>query len=256
MIIGLSGKAQAGKDTFCEYLQKKHNESISPAHGDRHMIGRISFGDALKSLGREIFGWDGKKDAKGRRFLQVLGTEVGQVYDILFWVKRAWMQKPPLKVNYIVTDVRFPHEFDYIREQGGILIRIERTISPNALTGEAAEHPSETALDNHEFDYCITNPGESLEEYYSVIDELCGIIGFPEYPTCEECGKPMTREHLRDILGGHPPITLTDNARRYLELQRKHLSSEEEDETLLDEMDSIWHKLTTEEINYINNQKA
>jgi hypothetical protein len=54
--------------------------------------------------------------------------------------------------NWIITDVRFPNEAKAIKDKGGIIIRVDRPgvkpINP---------HPSETALDNWEFDYKIAN---------------------------------------------------------------------------------------------------
>jgi hypothetical protein len=54
--------------------------------------------------------------------------------------------------NWIVTDVRFPNEAKAIKDRGGIIIRVDRPgIKP------INPHPSETALDNWEFDYKIAN---------------------------------------------------------------------------------------------------
>lgn len=60
--------------------------------------------------------------------------------------------------NWIITDCRFPNEFRAIKDNGGIVIRIERDgiVPINA-------HPSETALDSFEFDFEIENNG-SLED--------------------------------------------------------------------------------------------
>jgi hypothetical protein len=54
--------------------------------------------------------------------------------------------------KWIVTDVRFPNEAKAIKDRGGIIIRVDRPgIKP------INPHPSETALDNWEFDYKIAN---------------------------------------------------------------------------------------------------
>ena len=65
--------------------------------------------------------------------------------------------------NWIITDMRFPNEFDAIKSRGGITIRVNRPYSTTGGNGIPATfsqtqfHPSETALDNHEFDYVINN---------------------------------------------------------------------------------------------------
>ena len=86
--------------------------------------------------------------------------------------------------NWIITDMRFPNEFDAIKQKDGITIRIVRypkevvtargykypiriepfdPENPKHMAlwkGECAKmHASETALDNHTFDYQILNNG-------------------------------------------------------------------------------------------------
>jgi len=71
--------------------------------------------------------------------------------------------------NWIITDMRFPNEMDAVKERGGITIRVVRPHGyTNPHTGEYKEmplsyHPSETALDDSEFDYEIINDGEIVD---------------------------------------------------------------------------------------------
>lgn len=57
--------------------------------------------------------------------------------------------------NWIITDTRFPNEAEAIKKAGGIVIRINRPgvqpINP---------HPSETSLDNWNFDAVINNDSQ------------------------------------------------------------------------------------------------
>lgn len=64
---------------------------------------------------------------------------------------------PVEEPNWIITDMRFPNEMDAVYKREGITIRVVR---PGTAVGT---HPSETALDNEEFDYEIINDG-TLEE--------------------------------------------------------------------------------------------
>ena len=69
--------------------------------------------------------------------------------------------------NWLLTDMRFPNEMDAVKDKGGITIRVNRPkpremFLMNANTTidtRVPEHPSETALDNTEFDYVIENDG-------------------------------------------------------------------------------------------------
>ncbi len=84
--------------------------------------------------------------------------------------------------NWIITDMRFPNEMDAVKSKGGITIRVNRKGFPitHSKTGEThllsrdafTEHPSETALDNHEFDYVIDNNGSISD----LIDKVKDIL--------------------------------------------------------------------------------
>lgn len=65
--------------------------------------------------------------------------------------------------NWIITDMRFPNEMQAVKTNGGITIRVVR---PNDKDIPLDLHPSETALDDAEFDYEIINDGtiEDLKE--------------------------------------------------------------------------------------------
>ena len=79
--------------------------------------------------------------------------------------------KFPSYPNWIITDVRFPNEYDAIKQRGGIIIRVNRFSKTQKVRvkarrggyinpdGPTDQHPSETSLDNHEFDYVIDNNG-------------------------------------------------------------------------------------------------
>lgn len=88
--------------------------------------------------------------------------------------------------NWIITDVRFPNEAQAIKDRGGIVIRVNRFSEeqkiallkaranrPNNAIELALkeEHPSETALDNYEFDHVVENNG-SIEELVDKIKSL------------------------------------------------------------------------------------
>jgi hypothetical protein len=65
--------------------------------------------------------------------------------------------------NWIITDTRFPNEAEAIKKAGGIIIRVDRPgVKPTN------DHPSETSLDNWEFDYKIANVSDIDALAYSV----------------------------------------------------------------------------------------
>lgn len=65
--------------------------------------------------------------------------------------------------NWIITDTRFPNEAQAIKDAGGIVIRVDR---PGVSAINA--HPSETGLDNWDFDYKIWNASDLVSLMFTV----------------------------------------------------------------------------------------
>lgn len=151
-LIGLIGLAGSGKDTAATALTKMG-------------YWRNAFADALKDMAYQ-FGWDGKKDARGRALLQDLGM-AARKYNPNFWIEQnSW---PPdgkeFSVRNVYTDVRFQNEADRIRAHGGVIIRIVR---PGII---AQEHESELKQADIPADYEIVNDG-SIEDLHNKIRNL------------------------------------------------------------------------------------
>ncbi len=77
----------------------------------------------------------------------------------------------PLFPKWIITDTRFPNEARAIKEHGGIIIRTRRTQFLKAGTVATHEHPSETSLDNYQFDHVIDNDG-TIEELIQKVHKI------------------------------------------------------------------------------------
>ena len=68
--------------------------------------------------------------------------------------------------NWVITDTRFPNEAGAVKGRGGIIVRINR---PGVTA--VNDHPSETSLDDWNFDYVIENDG-SMHDLVSQVDEI------------------------------------------------------------------------------------
>ena len=106
-----------------------------------------------------------------RDLLQKLGTEAMRngLHENV-WVNALFADYTEDK-QWVITDVRFPNEFKAIKEKGGIVIRVNRPGHGNSMKELAEAHPSETALDGHDFDYVIENDG-NLEKLISKVKEI------------------------------------------------------------------------------------
>lgn len=149
----------AGKSTVAEYLETAFaNMGIT--------VLRVPFAVDLKDTAKYM-GWDGEKDEKGRKLLQLLGTDCGRncIHDCIWiakWFNNLWIQMTPDKDYLIIADdVRFANEQRFIKGFNGIIVNIHGRGTPS-------KHASETSKDPTLYDYEINNDG-TLEELYSFV---------------------------------------------------------------------------------------
>lgn len=197
MIVGVVGFIGSGKGTVGEILK---DYGFQP----------LSFASTLKDITAEMFGWprhllegdteesrkfreqhdsywsqEFGKDFTPRLALQLMGTEVGRnVFHEDFWVIKTKMEMHKRmsqgQENFVITDVRFPNEIKMISSEGGILIELQRGLTPHWyevarkansgdihalqwMKNQSGIHPSEWSWIGCDVDYVIEN-NRTLEE--------------------------------------------------------------------------------------------
>lgn len=181
-VIGFCGYAQSGKDTAASFLTDRGWVRLAFADALRESVYRLNplvpapLEDAPDHWARvqDLVDWKGWDVVKVeypevRTLLQRMGTEVGRdLYGENFWVDRVLAQVHP-KVNYVITDVRFPNEVDAVKSIGGRVLRIYRP-GVNAVNS----HVSDTGVDMLRIDGVIENVGPVEVFRYRVLDEVLG----------------------------------------------------------------------------------
>lgn len=162
-LIGLSGYAGSGKDTVAEMLE---GYQIKKFAGKLKKIAALMLNTPEPIFEMPEYKAEYLPDwgMTVREFLQKLGTDA--VRDNLHtdaWVKALFADYHPARSRWVITDVRFPNEAAAIKDRGGVVVRINRGEAVNA-------HPSETALDDWEFDCIIDNTG-TLEDLRKNVTE-------------------------------------------------------------------------------------
>lgn len=181
-LIGLTGPAGCGKDTVAQILC------------DTQEFRRISLADPIRQglltmLGipeehltdRELkeqpmIELCGKSP---RQAMQTLGTEWGRnCIDPHLWLKVAERKMAYIRAmtaggnacinGIVISDIRFPGEAKWLREQGGSIWHIRRTNNPNSTK---AGHESEIPLIPEEGDSFVINDGD-IDELFSQISNL------------------------------------------------------------------------------------
>ncbi|MDR3668744.1 MAG: hypothetical protein P4L35_18035 [Ignavibacteriaceae bacterium] len=157
-IIAFTGLAQSGKTTAANFISG---------------VKILSFADPVKQIALSSFNWDGVKDEKGRRLLQVIGTECGRAYDYDIWVKKMREQieiYAPLYKVLAIDDCRFNNESELVKELGGIVIEINR---PGCVPDG---HASEQGISPHLIDMHILNDGTIKQLKNNVLKLIHGFI--------------------------------------------------------------------------------
>lgn len=183
MLIGITGYARHGKDSVADVLVKRYGYT------------KTSFAKPMKEAVCAVFDWtmehienhkeevDLRWGISPRQALTLLGTEFGQFMlcekypqfkkstGRRLWVKRAlcnYKQGDKL----VISDLRFPHEEEYIRELGGKIIKVERPGYPVNL-----DHESERCVLLVKSDFLIKND-RTLDEMHDNIIRDCSTLIF------------------------------------------------------------------------------
>jgi hypothetical protein len=152
-IIGITGLKGAGKDAVAAILCKGYG------------FQRIALADKLKEVACDVFDLsdeqvhgtteqketvDPRWNQSPREILQHLGTEGFRAVNDEVWLRYAFrvirdggdLPGVPACHNWVIPDVRFPNEAEYIVKNGGEIWRVLRLgLSP----GVGSQHSSETA---------------------------------------------------------------------------------------------------------------
>jgi hypothetical protein len=152
-VIVVSGKAQHGKDSTARIFKE-----IAEEDGKKVLI--THYADYLKYICKEWFGWDGKKDDKGRTILQHVGTNLARTNHENVWVNVVIESLKAFGEEYdyvLIPDCRYINEIEMMKDNFDTLsMRVERIGFESKLTHEQKNHISEVALDNYNFDYMIS----------------------------------------------------------------------------------------------------
>lgn len=146
LLIGLAGRARSGKSTAAEHLVRTH------------LLEHYAFADPLRTGLMEIFNLD-PEDFEGdrkeqpldwlgrspRELMQSMGTEwARQMVNPDVWVKIAEQNLNYLQnslssvVGFVISDVRFENEAEFIRQRGGTIVHLHRPDAP-AVNPHASE---------------------------------------------------------------------------------------------------------------------
>lgn len=184
-LIGITGKAGAGKDTIGQWFEE---EGFYP----------YQFSEPLKKVCAEAFGIyignfrgtlqekeaiDQYWNVSHRQMLQYVGTELFRTHmeELIpgvgsdFWIRRAYKEYERVKnsahTGMVITDVRFKNEGDLIVKNGGLLIEVVRDGLPAV---GIAGHVSEAGFDKSSYGdaYALLSNNGSIAELWDHVEHV------------------------------------------------------------------------------------
>ena len=170
-IYGILGHQGVGKN----YLAEKVLPEILP--NKQTLVIALADHFKIDSINKHGLSYDkvyGKKDFKTRKKLQEFGTEKGRyIYGDKIWINtlETWMTTFYTRgiERFIIPDLRFQNEVDWIKKLNGTVIKIvseerfnirlqNETNGDSKKIEEIKNHPSESGIDEiKNFDFQINN---------------------------------------------------------------------------------------------------
>lgn len=183
--IGITGRAQSGKDSVADALQQELDYSIRYAMADpikAAMFGMLGLETLTERTNimqsKEVdIPWLGQSP---RALMQSIGVQLREDLDPNIWIK--FLSKfcadfveleevfednnsgHPLYV--IIPDIRFNNEAEHIKTEGGIILHV---VKPDVSA--VRSHVSEAGISNKYVDYVIDNDG-TLQDLNEKVKQL------------------------------------------------------------------------------------
>ena len=169
-VIAIHGKMLSGKSTTAQYIQQSLKAVVRP------------FAAPIKDFATQL-GWDGEKGPKGRRLLQLLGTEVGRecISDTI-WVDKWHEGLDDVGSNVVIIcdDLRFQNEYEFLDSLDNVtLVHVIRPVDYTwgerlvAWLSSPWQHQSERGIDfNLDLQPIVIHNTGTLSQLHFEIDRL------------------------------------------------------------------------------------
>jgi hypothetical protein len=164
-VIGLTGPAGVGKDTVGMLLSSNYN-LYAFAKPLKQALSVLGINEPADRAAKETL--LGGKPFSYRKAAQTLGTEWARNLDPDFWLNLAEEKTRHMR-RVVFTDVRFDNEAEWVRKQGGVIWHIHGRAT--TVTGDAAKHASENAVEVKSGDFQLDNSG-SISDLTEAVQEL------------------------------------------------------------------------------------
>lgn len=182
MIILLNGLSRSGKDTVAKYLSRKYafehikiSEKVKDVVSVMFDITKEELEDHRKDKVRSDYG------VTPRDLMKFIGTHVGQ-YELnkvlpkigrCFWIKSAMKKMTEENNKYVISDYRFPHEYEFLNSEfpNRKIVVVKIVPEFTGFVKPAIMDETEMQMKN---DYILKNI--TIEQLYNDIDYMMDVI--------------------------------------------------------------------------------
>lgn len=160
IIIGLTGMPRAGKDTVADFLVSNYGYT------------KVTLANGVYEIARDVFGMQ----EKDRDLLIAIGCKMREI-DADVWIKQVDKEINRLidlgKRKFVISDVRFPNEYDWIyNNPSGLMVMVHasteaRSKRPGYNAADDSKE-SEGLLCKRAMDYVLYNELNKVELYWEL----------------------------------------------------------------------------------------
>ena len=178
LLLGLSGVARSGKDTFFSFIEEEGVKCKRIAFADELKQECLRF--LLDNTGISAFTEDPEEKEIIRPFLVTYGTHIRRKLNPYCWIDKVNNKAKNLissSILPVITDVRYENEAKWVHDMGGKLIHVSRTEGNNNI-----------------------NPSNREEEENDpiLIKKADAHVNWPTYSSLEMC-RPVVQECLKNL---------------------------------------------------------
>jgi len=209
VIIGICGHKQHGKDTIANYFTSYRSGFVQLAFADPlkdaiKVLFNVSDEQLYNPKEKEVV--DPRWNVTPRQMMQKLGTFVRNDFSEDFFVNHLSMRCFGIP-RVCISDVRRQNEANFIKERGGIIIKVFRPEMEDSDT-----HESETDIKNIKEDYFVLNDGNIVVDLYGKLDRIMeDLVSSGKFTVKDiggekwkKLGNPSYDEGEEDVLVGYP----------------------------------------------------
>lgn len=180
-IIGICGLKRSGKDTLANIISEKYNYEHVKISKKLKETCKILFDFTDDQMEKDIKeDIDPRWGVSPRKCMQYFGTELMQyqIQNLLNIGKKFWINSLLNEIDrennkkYVISDLRFLHEYEEIKKRNGIIICVDRMQNRSSDHAVAVEDAHISEQEYKKFDYDLIIKNDTIDSMVTQIQSF------------------------------------------------------------------------------------